>query len=438
VLGAVSIAAWHPSRPGGTGLGSGDLAPFLAEKGLRPGAALAALLLALPFATLARQALRVGTLALDRQADILTLVGATPGDLRHLRMARNASAFGRGGLLAGPVYGVLWLVLGLAPPAGKRLLPVPQDWLPLAWLATAGALVLMGAAIGAGSHRRSGHLASPTSSAGHAPEPVIAWLSGLGAVAVLLSGLRADSLTGAGTTVVVLVAVVLSLVCVSTMAARRVARAGRAPEGISTAGPARRPCSARRRLVGNRGSANPAIQVLAAAQRRGNPRAAGAVAGVLFVCGASFGFEAVFLADLVVGYTSEDRAFYVGGTLVAATIGAVAAAVALAALALNLTDHLLSARRSVASTAALGAEPAQLVEVQARALAMTAVPATATGALLATPYALAGADLVVVLGSVAAAVGLSTALVGLACRLLARLLAGRVRAAAALENLRIP
>lgn len=127
---------------------SSSLAPFLAQPGLRPGAVLAAVLLVLPFAALAGQALRVGSLALQREAAQLALSGATPADLRRLRRRRTARAFGLGGLLAGPGYLLLWLLLGRALPFGSRLLPDPQAWLLLVWVAVAVALALLGTVVG--------------------------------------------------------------------------------------------------------------------------------------------------------------------------------------------------------------------------------------------------------------------------------------------------
>ncbi|MBC7375571.1 MAG: hypothetical protein H7323_16405, partial [Frankiales bacterium] len=136
--------------------------------------------------------------------------------------------------------------------------------------------------------------------------------------------------------------------------------------------------------------------------------------------------------------------FYVGGALLAGIIGITAAVVALLALALSLTDHLLGARRAVASTAALGTDLRRLVAVQSRALRMTAVPATAAGALLAgLLFAVPLVQRSPGKGLAAAAASLGVALVAsllvaLACRAVAGLLSGRVRAAAALENLRTP
>lgn len=476
LLAAISIAVLRSTEPTGVTVGytdpdgrqvveqqlaaEGGLAPFLAQEGLRPGAVLAAVLLIVPFLALALQALRVGSLALDRHEALLALAGATPGDLRHVRMRRTAASFGLGALLAGPLYLLLWLLLGRALPAGWRLLPIPQAWLPLAWLAVAGLLTLAGAGIGARSRPQR---ADPLARARHAEPPprvLVAWLSGLGAVAVLLFALRAASVSNSDVAeaAVLLLEALLLLVCASTVVALRAARTRGAPgrgddnSSAASAGAGRSRTSRRvgaaptanRRLFGSRGSHNAAVTVLAAAQRRGNPRAAGAVAGVLFICGLSFGVEAAFIASVLNQSDVVSAAPYVGGALLAAVVGAVGVLVALLALALSLTDHLLSARRSVASTAALGTEPGRLLAVQTRALSATAAPATASGTLLAgLLFALPTLGLslprfAATVASVLAVTVLSAGLVALACRLVAIMLAGRLRTAASLDNLRIP
>lgn len=460
LLMATSIAAFRSTQPPGAIPGQTGaegqrlvqpmaldwgLAPFLVEEDLRSGVVLAAILMIVPFAALALQALRVGGLTLDRQAALLALAGATPDDLRRLRVIRGGTAFGLGGLLAGPVYLVGWVLLGVALPQGWRLLPVPQAWLPLAWLAAAGLLTLAGAVLGARSKTRHADPLTQRQAADLPPPRLVAWLSGLGALAVLLFAIRARSATDSSmaTAAVLLLEALLLLVCVRTVVARRATH----NDLDTTRGTSSRPgtgSSWSRRLVGSRGSQNSAVRVLAAAQRRSNPRAAGAVGGVLFVCGLSFGVETALIASVVGQSSGADTAFYVGGALLAAAVGVTGAFVALLALALSLTDHLLSARRSVASTVALGTERRTLLAVQASALSATALPATAVGILLAgLLYALLATTrslptLAITVGSIAAVALLSGMLVGLACRLIAQLLAGRLKAACSLDNLRTP
>jgi hypothetical protein len=129
--------------------------------------------------------------------------------------------------------------------------------------------------------------------------------------------------------------------------------------------------------------------------------------------------------------------FYAGPTFLAMALGGVAVAVAIVALAIRMADHLTTARRAVAATAALGVEPDRLIAVQARVLAATAVPATLVGFLAPTVTAVATGP------SPTLAVVLVTApllWLGLrvTCHLVARLLGTRIRAACAVEHLRTP
>lgn len=418
----------------------GGLAPFLAQDGLRPGTVLAAVLLVVPFAALALQALRVGSLALEQQAARLSLAGATSADLRQVRVRRAALAFGAGGLLAGPSYLLLWLALGPAVPPGWRLLPVPQAWLPLVWLAGAAGLAAVGALLAVRSGPRRPDPLSRGPAATPAPARPVPWLSGLAALAVLVAAVRAQ-LRDPLMAVALLVVVLLLLTCAHAVVTRRAA----ATRSSRPASADRLPRAGSRLRPGRRDAA---ASVLAAAQRRANPRACGAVAGVLFVCGVAFGVATAFATDILVPddgpSVGSDVAFYVGGAGLAAVVAAVAAVVALLALALTLTDHLLTARRSVAATAALGADLRRLRAVQDRALTATAVPATVVGTLLAgVPYALLGVwtsveDLLARLGAVLVAALLVALLVAGACRLVSATLTPRLRSAASLDHLRTP
>ncbi|PWJ53663.1 hypothetical protein SAMN06264364_11166 [Quadrisphaera granulorum] len=422
------------------------LAPYLSQSGLRPGAVMAALLLVLPFAALAVQALRVGSLALHRQAGLLALAGATPADLRQMRVARTRSAFLRGGLYAAPAYLVLWLLLGLALPPGTRLLPAPQWWLPLAWAVVLAVLAGVGALLGVrtpltGDNEEDGVSAALVRLGARSGRPVRLWwavASGVAAALVVSYGIRWGSGSDYSLPLLLLLlgaAVLLAATCAALLLARWAASS---PVGRQT----RRVRSARQL---RRGDA--AVAMLAGAQRRANPVAAGTVGAVLFVCGLSFGVEAVLVTSMFTatyGYGTGDLLFYIGGAAVAATVAVVGALVALLALALSLSDHLLATRRSVAAVAALGLEPRRLLGVQRRALTDTAVPAVVSGSLVGGllyqwVYVLEHlADVGIYSAGVLAASVLAGVLIALACRLVVVLLAGRVRAAAALEHLRTP
>ncbi|MEZ0163313.1 hypothetical protein AB2L27_00890 [Kineococcus sp. LSe6-4] len=425
---------------------SGGLAPFLAEPGLRPGFAIAAVLLVLPFLALAVQAVRVGRVVDERRSRRLLLAGATWADVRRLRIARTRAAFVRGGLLAGPVYLLLWLVLGWALPTGSRLLPPLHPVMPLVWLAVVGVLAVGARVLAVLGFRRAERLTWDGAGAG-VPSRTFVLLSALGGVGLVVAApalARSDQVFPA----LLVLTVVLFLLAAGGAAARFAAARRVDPAGAAV--PVERARSAPRRWWRR----DTAAHLLTDAQRRGSTAAITGTAGVLFVCGLSFGVETALAAQVLVERSAEagsdwsdwsDVAFYLTGSALAAVVGVVAALVAVAALLLSLTDQLLGNRRAVASVAALGVETRRLVHVQALRLRRTAVPATVVGTVVAavpytfglvasaadggwSPYVLLPAVVVVVVALVTT----------LACDLLARLLAGRVRQAAALENLRVP
>lgn len=428
---------------------AGGLAPFLVQEGLRPGVVVAAVLLVLPFLALAVQALRVGKVVEDRRSRQLLTAGATWADLRRLRVARTTTAFVRGGLLAAPAYLLLWLVLGVALPEGLRMLPQPSWTLPIVWLLALGVLWSGGLGLAVWSVRADRvDLRRRAGLPLQAPSYLLVLLPAVAGFALLLA--TVSSPVAAVFPVALVVALVLFLVAAGAGSARSAAGAGTRTRGQGDAhvvgddaGPARR---RRPRWLEGR---DVAVSVLADAQRRGSALAVTGTAGVLFVCGLSFGVESTLVAgtltpvDGTTGYGPDELAFYVGGAALAGAVGVVAAVVAVAALVLSLTDQLLGNRRAVASTAALGVETRRLVAVQARCLIRTAVPVTVLGVLAsALPYTL------VTLGDLrngwswAALLPVAVALVsgllmtGL-CWALAAALTGRVREAAALTNLRV-
>lgn len=414
---------------------SRGLVTYVADPGLRPGVQLAALLLVLPFAALAAQALRVGAVTRQEREATLVVAGASQRDLRRVRVVSTAAAALRGALWAGPAYLLLWLLLGLAPPPGARLVPKPELWLLLVWVALVGLLAVAGAAAGVLLGRRG-------ASSRPAPRARWAWLAGVGA-AVCAGGIPAaasvEQAAPRGLRTLVDLALLLgALLCLAVCAVVVLARAAVR--------------SSTRRVDRAARSGSGAEVVLAAAQRRGNPVAVGASGAVVVLVGVCLGACTAFGTAMVVSRdfygNSSDAVFYGSGVVLACAVAGVAAAVALVSLALALTDHLGQARRAVAATAALGCDVPRLVEVQARALAATAVPSAVTGTLvggsfyagllIAVDWSWVGPRTLVPVGAVLVAAVVVGAAVRLVCCAVAELLTGRVRRAAALENLRTP
>ena len=396
-----------------------DLAPYVTQAGLRPGVVLGAMLLTVPVLALAVQALRVGSVARERRLASLRLAGATPGDVRRVAAAEAGAAAALGGLLAGPAYGLLWLVLGLLLPSGSRLVPTPTEVDLLVWATVAAVTTVAGAAAAAVQGRV---LADPLGVRRRAEEPGPRW-GNRGALAVgaaLLVGSWLALTSGGGVEFVVLGVLVLAVFLLAFAGGSRLVRR-------------------RGRRLQRRGGAE---DLLAGARLVAGPQAPGRVAAVLGVAGLALGLEAVIVTDLFGpdGPRGEDLDFYLTGFGMAAVGVLVAAVVAVLTLLVGAADQLLDARRPLASLAALGVDQATLERVLRRQQAAIALPSVVIGSLLGG----LGAALLMSDSSPGAAVpatllttALAAAVVSVAIRASARLLRGRLRAAIDPENLRV-
>lgn len=443
VAGALLLAALHVLRlptdldPTSGGIGepltddsdqARGLARYLTDTSLRPGVVIAALLLAVPVLAFTVQALRLGSVARDRRMASLRLAGATPRDVRTVAAAEAGGAAAAGSLLAGPAYVLLWLLAGVLPPIGSRMLNTP-DALDLATWAglvpTAGAAGALAAAVirgrtvvgPLGVRRRD-----------RPPAPSRASLAALIAgVALVLGGIGlASSLSRhSAEELVVLVMTMIGLLLAAFAGGPRLVLAAA-------------------RLLGRRRGAE---ALLASRRLRADPHSAGRVVGVLFVCGIALGIEGLLLAELVFDLgLGDDAAFYLTGYGMAALAVLVAAAVALLTLLVGAADGLLDARRPMAALAALGVDERMFVRVLARQLAATAVPAIVLGAFAGGPgFALldASVDGEPVLSAAVRALlpagvaALASALVlAVVARIAARGLRSLIRAAIDPENLR--
>lgn len=431
--GGLLLADARIARVGGDGEAAGgiasygpQLAPYVLERGLRPGVVLGVALLLVPVLALAVQALRVGSVARDRRMASLRLAGATPGEVRRVSAAEAGTAGLLGGLLAGPAYLVLWLLLGVLPPVSARLVPAPDALDIIAWPVVIGLCAIGGALAGAAVE---GRVASEALGVRRRARPAPPGRVGLavllaGAALVvgsfaLVAGRLADGTLAEDLAVLMLV---LGVVLTALAAGPRIVRA-----------------------VGRRAAERGGAETLLAGRRlEADPRSPGRVAGVLAICGVVLGVDAVIATDFATrGPDFEDGlGFYLTGTGLTALGILVASAVAVLTLLVGAADQLLDARRPLATLAALGVDEPALVRVLSRQLAAAAVPAVVLGvlgggllALLATGAA-PGPLVGVVLPTLAAAVvaGLAVALVA---RLAARLLRTRVRAAIDPENLRV-
>lgn len=383
---------------------SGEYSPLVVQAGLRPGVLTGILLLVLPALALTWQAVTTGSARRAAVHEGLRLSGAVPADLRRVAMLEPAVAGLIGGLLAGLVYLALWLLLHVAPPASARLLPGLSPLDTVAWLVVLALTTLVGAAAGA-------RAATP-----RRRRPVRAWprlltvVVGVVVLVAAVAGPRDQNQHALSTTLVCAALVVLALGLLSTgsiwvtFRARRLTRSGTA------------------------------VDVLAAGGLRTLAGPAGRTTGTTCVAGLTLGVVGSMTGLLLEPQHSLSESL--PGILFALLAGLLAILAAVAAMALAATDDLVTTSRAVASTAALGADPAVLEQVQRRRLAVVTTGPLMAGVLLGSLYAL-GAQSPIALGTVL----LTITLVLLLARALTvgttRILRPQIARAAAPSSLRV-
>lgn len=329
------------------------LAPFIAQGGLRPGVAFGAVLLVIPFLAFAAQALRVGTAARERRLAALRLAGATRADLRRVAAVEGGRAGLVGALLVAPAYLVLWVLLGLLPPPGARMLPPLLAVQVAAWLALVPVLTLAGAAASTLAVRAA--TVDPLGAPRRRVRPVSGfrlWLPVFLCGLVLAATVSGPVLFGLPATPVFLFGgLVLS---------------------AATSGPGLMVLTGRW-AVRRRDLA----WQLAGHRLLADPRTPGRAAGVLVATGLVGGVVLIVLA-LIVGNAAEFSAL---GMAAAALLGILLAcgfAVVVSALALlvGATEQVLEGRRPAAVLSALGAPPGLVTAaVERQVTAAAAVPA---------------------------------------------------------------
>ncbi|WP_138758793.1 hypothetical protein [Modestobacter altitudinis] len=383
---------------------SGEYSSLVVQAGLRPGVLTGILLLVLPALALAWQAVTTGSARRAAVHEGLRLSGATPADLRRVAMLEPAVAGAFGGLLAGAVYLALWLLLHVAAPASARLLPGLSPLDAVAWLVVIALSTLVGGVAGAlaATPRRR--------------RPVRAWprllAVGVGVLALVaaVSAPRDIDRHARSTTLLCAALVVLALGLLSTGSiwvtarARRLARSGTA------------------------------VDVLAAGGLRTLAGPAGRTAGTTCVAGLVIGVVGSLTGLLLEPQHSLSESL--PGILFALLAGLLAMLAAVASLVLAATDDLVTTRRAVASTAALGADPTVLEQVQRRRLAVVTTGPLLAGVLLGGLYA-PGAQSPIALGTVLLTVALALLLARALAVAVTRVLRPQLARAAAPSSLRV-
>jgi hypothetical protein len=338
-----------------------SLAPYVAQSGLRPGVVTAALLLVVPFAVFAVQVLRLGSAARERRLAALRVHGATSSDLRRIAVAEAWPAALAGGVLGLPVLGALWVVLGVLPPPGWRLVPAPGPAVLVAWPLVAVGLAAAAGGAAAWASRsvaddalgRSRRAVRPLSAPARVAPIVLVTLLVLSAAPLMLAPSGSAQVA-----LVVLLPILLVAFAVSC-----------GPWLVVLAG----------RLCIARGSP---VAVVAGRRLLADPVTPGRVAGVLFAVGVAVGAVAAGGTDFLVMASGHgyDVVFYLGGYGLALGGIALAMVVAGASLVVGAAEQVFDGRRPTAALVALGAAPSTVRRILGAQLAAAAVVPAGVGA----------------------------------------------------------
>jgi len=345
--GALLLGALRIARLGKGELSADIYSNYVAESGLRSGLVAILIILALLTGGLAVQALRLGTAARERRLAALRLAGASRKQVRQLSVTDAAMAGLAGGLLAGPIYLVLSLLLGVLPRMAQ-VLPGAElvdllIWIPVVVMTSAG-----GALIGGVLHRdqlvpgmqgpapvRTGIIAGPV-------------MIVLGVVSVRWLGYVASTLFVIG--------LALFFLSLAPLWIRAVAR--------------------RLKQSGDPANLLTGIRLVADA------RPASRMATLLACCGFLLGTLGAGTISAVSETVILDRTdFYVTGFALGAVGVLLVALTGMAALVVGVADQLVDQRRQLASLTALGVDARFLRRVIRRQLTVVAAPALASGLL---------------------------------------------------------
>jgi hypothetical protein len=400
-----------------------DLAPFVAQSGLRPGVVLGAALLVLPFGAFAVQALRLGTAARERRLSALMLAGATRADLRRIAAVEGGRSGLVGAMLVAPAYLLLWLLLGVLLPAGARMLPPLLGVQVLVWLALVPLLAATSALAAAWGVRAA--TVDPLGGPRRRVRPLsraALWLPVLLLLPLFVAVVAARWIQFWGVGAVLWSLVVLLVAAAMAAGPPLVALSGRV--------------TVRRR--------DPVSQI-AGRRLLSDARTPGRVSGVLASAGLVVGVVTSLVSSVAGAGTEVANDGLALGALAAILLAAVfAMLVGTASLLVGATEQVLDTRRPTAVLAALGVAPERLREVLERQLVATAVVPAVAGVLggwllwavlAVTGFGVIGSDSLLAVPLAALLVG---GIAASGARLVARWLRGPLDEAMAVENLRAP
>jgi hypothetical protein len=424
IAGGFLLAAWRVKRLGLNGeLTSMNYSNFLQEDGLRSGVAFAAVLVSICACLLTYQALRLGTAARDRRLAAFRLAGATAGDVRKLGAIDAGMAGLAGGVLAGPVYLLLALLVQGLPRMG-RMLPPPNLVDLLTWPVVAVLLTVVAASLGALLGRGVVPNGEKPGAAVRAPVPVKLGiiLTALGLGSMLITHLISFDVNNSyANGYLVLALHGLGVILLS---------AGLPSLLVSWRG---------RRLAE---SADP-LKVLAGGRLLRTARPVGRTMMLLTFCSVAVGYVAATVATLLFEEDpGSSLGFQLTGLGFAAGLAAFTGLIAVVSLLAGTADDLLDQRRQLTSLNVLGVGEAQLHRSVRHQVTSSTAPAIAVGLLLGfVMFASFGSVMrggygSPLLLSAVVVVAVGAGLAWLAAAAAAYLLRGQVHEATAAENLR--
>ena len=344
------LGAFRIVRIGGGDLNEAVYSNYIAEPGLRSGLIAILVILAILTAGLAVQALRLGTAARERRLAALRLAGASRKQVRQLSVTDAAMAGLAGGLLAGPIYLLLSLLLGVLPRMAQ-ILPGVEVLDALIWIPVIIAMTAAGAVIGSLLHR-DGPI-PPEQPAKQRRTGIIA-----GPVLVVLGLVSARYLGYVASTAIV-VGLALLFPSISALWIRAIGR----------------------RL---KRSGNP-VNLLTGVRLIADSRPSSRMSGLLGCCGFLVGTLANAMVSVLRDPAVADNAGFYATGFGLAIIGLVLiSAAGVAALIVGVADQLVDHRRQFACLTALGVDVRFLRRVVRRQLTAVATPAICGGLLLGT------------------------------------------------------
>ncbi|WP_405062670.1 hypothetical protein OG474_13845 [Kribbella sp. NBC_01505] len=346
--GALLLGALRIARLGHGEVDKTVYSNYITEPSLRSGLVAILVILATLTAGLGVQALRLGTAARERRMAAMRLAGASSRQVRRLSVTDASMAGLAGGLLAGPIYLLLSLLLGLLPRVAQ-ILPAAEVVDFGVWLLVIVMMTAAGALIAGVLHEDDDSLQKEVPAGKPSRGGILA-----GAVLIALALLTA-SLTGYVATTVLVVGLAFVMLHLNRLwfqtAARFLHRSG------------------------------DAVNLLTGARLIADARSSSRLSTLLGCCGFLVGLLLHGLLTIKRDPDFADQAvFFATGYAMAIAGLVLVMGVAMGALIVGVADQLVDQRRQLASLTALGVDARFLGRMITRQITTVGAPALAAGA----------------------------------------------------------